>query len=170
VSLGKGVGRGLAAPPGTGFHATIDKKGLALDPRTRQGIIWAKPKDEASAKGLLPGMYGQAEIALPAGKPVRCLPTEAIIRDGIQPYVVLEDTENLVRRSVVTGTSFSGFTALEAGQLAPGDRVVTTGAHELASLLPQDTLRPTKEAEANIRLQTEPVQKRAIADIVQLSG
>src|SRR5262249_15675521 len=146
VSLGKGVGRGLAAPPGTVFHATIEKRGLAPDPRTRQGIIWAKPKDEGSAKGLLPGMYGQAEIALPAGKPVRCLPTEAIIRDGIERYVLLEDTEKLVRRSVVTGTSFSGFTAREAGQLAPGDRAVTTGAHDLPSLLPEDRLRRTKEA------------------------
>jgi cobalt-zinc-cadmium efflux system membrane fusion protein len=170
VQVGQRVELRLAARPARVVRAIIEKKELALDPRTRQGIVWAKPTDGPAERELLPGMYGQATIAVPAGKAVRSVPTEAVIRDGVERYVLLEDSERLTRRNVVTGPALGGFTAITAGQLAPGDRVVTVGAHELAVLLPQGTLRPSKEAEANIGLKSEPVRKRAIADIVQLSG
>ena len=73
----------------------------------------------------------------PAGKPVACVPSSAVFRDGVTPSVFVRDehdADRFVVKPVVTGRSAAGWTAV-AG-LDEHDEVVARGVYELRHALP----------------------------------
>ena len=73
----------------------------------------------------------------PAGKPVACVPSSAVFRDGVTPSVFVRDehdTDRFVVKPVVPGRSAAGWTAV-AG-LDEHDEVVARGVYELRHALP----------------------------------
>ena len=176
VETGQAVELRLTAYPGETFRAKVQGKGLALDGDTRQGQVWAELRNPPGpAPRLLPGMFGQAEL-IQAGPKRKVIPAAALVRDGAERYLFLEeglDKEGrgqYRRQNVVVGRTAQGLTEILEGQLYPGDRVVTAGAHELASYLVQGLLRLSPEAERQIRLRVEPARRRPVAEVVRLNG
>ena len=116
------------------------------------------------------GMYGQAEVILPTEKKCSPVPAGALIRDGVERYVLVEEGPGqYARRNIVPGRTLGGFVEVRRGDLVPADRVVTTGSHELV-LLPQTVFRPSKEAEQTIGLRIEPAGTRSIAETSRSAG
>ena len=73
----------------------------------------------------------------PAGKPVACVPSSAVFRDGVTPSVFVRDehdADRFVVKPVVPGRSAAGWTAV-AG-LDEHDEVVSRGVYELRHALP----------------------------------
>jgi RND family efflux transporter MFP subunit len=176
VQVGQAVDVRLTAYPKDTFHAAVRVKGMALDPQTRQGQVWAALSNPAGqAPRLLPGMFGQAELILP-GQARRLIPADALVRDGAERYVFLEaglDKEGrgqYLRKNVVVGRQAQGLVEILEGQVAADDRVVTAGSHGLASFFVQGVLRLSPEAERNIQLRIEPARRRVVAEVVQLNG
>src|SRR5262249_45748920 len=78
VQPGQAVELRLSAYPGVNdtFRAVVQKVGLALDPNTRQGQVWAELSNPSGpTPRLLPGMFGQAELIFPGPKK-KVLPTD----------------------------------------------------------------------------------------------
>lgn len=160
----------LAAYPSEVFRGTIEVKGRALEPDTYLGTVWAS-LNAAAPRRLLPGMYGQAEVALPAPKRSLAVPAAALVRDGVERYVLVEEGPGqYTRRHVVTGRTSEGWVEIREADLGPADRVVTTGSQQLATLLPQTVLRPSKEAARQMGLRVDPGRRQALAPTVTVSG
>ena len=73
----------------------------------------------------------------PAGKPVACVPSSAVFRDGVTPSVFVRDehdADRFVVKPVVPGRTAAGWTAV-AG-LDEHDEVVARGVYELRHALP----------------------------------
>src|SRR5439155_16122669 len=87
-------------------------------------------------------------------------------------YVLLEEGPGqYVRRNVVTGRRGQDVIEIRDGKVVPGDRIVTVGGHELATLFEPTKLRFTPQAEKNLGLgELATAQLRPIADIVELPG
>ncbi len=171
IAIGQAVEVRLSAYPAAPFRGTVEKKGQALDPETYLGTVWASIEPNGSAARLIPGMIGQAEVVLPSAKRRLTVPAAALIRDGIEQYVLLEEGPGqYARRNVVVGRASENRVEIMQADLGPADRVVTMGSHELASLLPLTVLRPSAQAEKNISLRTEPVGKHGISETVTLGG
>ena len=73
----------------------------------------------------------------PAGKPVACVPSSAVFRDGVTPSVFVRDehdADRFVVKPVVPGRSAAGWTAVTG--LDEHDEVVSRGVYELRHALP----------------------------------
>ena len=73
----------------------------------------------------------------PAGKPVACVPSSAVFRDGVTPSVFVRDehdADRFVVKPVVPGRSAAGWTAVTG--LDEHDEVVARGVYELRHALP----------------------------------
>lgn len=120
----------FAMLPGEKFRAPIDHVELRLNKdRTLSVKAWL----DNSRGTLKAGMFGQVEIQLANDKAVVC-PKEALIRDGLASFALVERSAgNYVRKPVVVAALRGQAAEIEDG-LFPGDKVVTVGSHELAAL------------------------------------
>jgi RND family efflux transporter MFP subunit len=174
IAVGQGVDIRLAAYPAPVevFRSTLRVRGLSLDPKTRQGTAWSELSNPPGQRPrFLPGMYGQAEVILSAQEKKTTIPAAALISEGAERSVLVEEGPGqYVRQHVVVGRATAEGVEVRSGQVFPGDRVVTVGSHELATLLVQGVLRLSPQAAQNIGLQVEPARRRAIGQVVQISG
>jgi cobalt-zinc-cadmium efflux system membrane fusion protein len=76
----------------------------------------------------------------------------------------------LVKKNVVVGRRGGGAAEIIGGDLYPGDRVVTTGAQELATFFVQGVLRPSPEAARNMGLRVEQAALHPVDEIVEVDG
>jgi multidrug resistance efflux pump len=152
----------FAMLPAEKFASPIDHIELRLnDDRT----LSVKVLIDNSAGLLKPGMFGQMEIQIDSEKAVVC-PKEALIRDGISSFALVQQSAgNFVRKWVTLGASRNQAVEIEDG-LFPGDKVVTVGSHELAALFAsrvikpsssvgRDYLRPSTVAQGRVELPTD---------------
>jgi RND family efflux transporter MFP subunit len=158
------------AAAGSGLVATkVQVKGLALDPKTHQGTVWAELANPASQ--FLPGMYGQAEFHFPALKPTLVVPEAALVRQGAERFVFVEEGPGqFQRQTVVVGRRQGDLVELVKGQLIPGDRVMTAGSHELATYFGHGDFRLSAAAAENIQLAMDQPKRRPIAAVTTLAG
>jgi cobalt-zinc-cadmium efflux system membrane fusion protein len=150
--------------------AAVQVKERYLDPQTHWGTAWAE-LDNPEGR-LLPGLFGQAKVGIPGGGTGLRVPSSALVRAGAERYVFVEEGPGQYRRRGVVLQRQRGSVIQVAPDtgLYPGDRVVTTGSHELASLFVQGVLRLSPEAERTIGLRVEPAGRRAVAETVTLTG
>lgn len=165
----------LSAYPGETLSTPIQVKGLYIDPQTHLGTAWGELKN-ARNKGarFLPGMVGQAHILLPSAKKMTTVPAEAVVNDGLERYVLVEETSSAdasqyQKQNIVVGLQTPEFVQIQ-GAVFPGDRVVTRGSHELASFFVPGVLRLSEAAKKNIGLKVEPVRPRLVEDVVEIGG
>src|SRR5262249_59318630 len=127
----------LTAYPGELFRTQVAVKGLYLDPQRHVGTVWADLANPAGQEPrLLPGMHGQAQLILPGSDKSLTVPAAALIRDGAESYVLLEEAVTAAgseyrKHPVVLGRQSPAFVEVGGGAVFPGDRVVTQGGHEL---------------------------------------
>jgi membrane fusion protein, heavy metal efflux system len=175
ITVGQPLELQLPAYPGEVFRAAVQVKGSALDARTHLGTAWAELTNPAGSEPhFLPGMRGQAQLLLPA-RPAATVPVEAVIDDGSERYVLVEETaaaggSQYRRQNVVTGRRTPDRVEVLSGGLFPGDRVVTRGAHELAGFFVPGVLRPSPEARRNLGVRVEPVEDQVVEDVLEMDG
>jgi RND family efflux transporter MFP subunit len=176
VQIGQKVGLTFAAYPGERFTAEVQLRGLFLDPRTHLGTVWAELSNAAGREArLLPGIHGQAQIGLPKSGKILTIPAAALMIDGAERFVLVEETatkegSQYTKKSVATGQRMGSHIEVVSGDIVPGDRVVTQGSHELAGFFALGVLRPSAAAAKNIGLRFEPVRKQAVEEILQVDG
>ncbi|HJT77213.1 MAG TPA: efflux RND transporter periplasmic adaptor subunit, partial [Gemmataceae bacterium] len=176
IAVGQEIELRVTAYPGKVFHSTVQVKGLDLDAQTHLNTVWAEfttPTGEETH--LLPGMSGQVRILLPGAASAKTIPMDALIEDGLDRYVLVEETgaagaSQYRKKSVVVRRRSPEWVAVESADLFPGDRVVTRGGHELAGFFVPGVLRLSPETVRTIGLRTEPVGPLAVEEVVELDG
>ncbi len=126
------------------YRGTIDHAALRLD---RDRTLAVKAKLANSSQELKPGMFGRVLIELASAKQIVC-PTEALILDGQSTYALVEQSPRNYQRMPVSVSGKRGKLAVITDGLFPGDKVVTVGSHELATLFSSDVESPGPVQEA----------------------
>lgn len=176
VEVGQPVELRLSAYPGEVFPVRVQVKGLHLDPTTHLNTVWAELANPAGdTPRFLPGMTGQARVLLPSRSRGVAVPAAAVIQDGAETYVLVEEAavaggSQFQKRNVVPGRRSGDWVEVQAGVVFPGDRVVTRGSHQLGSFFVPGVLRPSPEASRSIRLAVEPAEYRSIGEVLAVDG
>ncbi len=176
IAAGQPIELSLSAYPDETFPGTVMVVGSALDATTQLWTVWAELKNPANSEPrFLPGMSGQARISVEGGGASLAVPAEAVLGDGPEKFVLVEEsatarTFEYRRESVAVAGRTRDTVFLAAGDVFPGDRVVTTGGHELASSFVQGVLRPSAEAARSIGLKVEPAGRRVVEETLEIDG
>lgn len=175
VTLGQTVRLTVSGLPGRVFETNVDKLGLMLDPQTHQSLAWAELPNSDKSPALRPGMNGQAELSWKSQKPTLVVPNQAVLSDGAERYVLVEEAatkegSEYQKVAVVVGRQSAGHTEIIAGKLLPDDRVVTRGGHELSSLFFLGVLRIGAETARTIGLKVEPATPQVVDRILSFDG
>lgn len=166
----------LTAYPDEEFESKVWVKEPSLDPRTHLGTVWAKLTNHSGSEPpLLPGMNGWARVAVSSSREKLAIPTDALITEGAERYVLIEETATAAasqyqKQNVVVGRHTTDFVEILAGNVYPGDRVVTHGSHELAGFFVQGVLKLSPEAAKNISLYVETAGRHVVEDVIELDG
>ncbi len=167
----------LAGMPGQTIEGQIDYVALQADSSSRAVPVWVSLTNRDPANPTLrPGMFGRVQIVTEQVEQRVACPTAALVTAGAETYVFVQQKApakdkpgEYIRRHVVLGMRTRDWVEAKEG-LFPGDQVVTKGSHELSSFFVQGVLSLTLEAQRNIRLRLEPVEERAIEDVVTVNG
>jgi len=110
---------------GKSFTGKIIRFTHALDTTTRTMLTEVDvPNPDLS---LSPGMYAQTTIQLQRKVGVLILPSQAVVENGDQPYVLAVDpTNHIVKRTVALGIQTSNRVEITGG-LQEGERIVASG-------------------------------------------
>jgi RND family efflux transporter MFP subunit len=165
----------LTAYPGESFRGTVAVVGQYLDPTTHLNDVWVEFRNPAGKERLLPGMYGQARIELPAATGTRTVPATALVNDGVDRFVLVEEASaagvsEFRRKSVVVVRETPEAVEVRSPDLLPGDRVVTRGGHELGTFFAPGVLRLTPEAAQTIGLKVEPATTHPVETVIEVPG
>jgi RND family efflux transporter MFP subunit len=199
VEVGTPLELVLAAYPGEKFRAAITARSMHLDPSTNVSLVWAELANTPGHEPRFrPGMSGQAQLIVSQNsrpgvlgavtgsfgtevpladsrKPSLAVPVAAVLREGVERFVLVEEantagSSEYRRVPIVAGRVAEGFVEIVAGNLYPGDRVVTRGAHELGPFFTPTVLRPSPEAARSIALSVEPARRIAIDVVATCEG
>lgn len=125
VKTGSRVAVETDAWPNEQFQAHIVQIGQVVDPNTRR--IVARARIDNAAGKLLPEMFVRALVLQDKGEGAR-VPNSALVTRGIYTQVFVETAPGrFARRRVELASRGSEFSYVSSG-LAPGDKVVTSGA------------------------------------------
>ena len=176
VRVGQPVELNLVAYPGEVFPTKITATSHYLDPQTNVAVVWAELANPPGARPRFqPGMAGQASIVVSNGKPRLSVPTSAVLREGAEHFVLVEEANTAEsseyhKKAVVVGRESDGRVEVLGGGLFQGDRVVTRGGHELSPFFAPNVLKLSPEAEKTIGLKVEPATMRPIDSVLSLEG
>ena len=135
----------IDALPKAAFTGEIEYLGLAVDPRRHTMAVRVTLNNAQDE--LRPGMFGRLAITVASADQAIVCPAEALLDDGQGRYVLMEDGPGTyLRRPVSPGLQTLDRSEIVDG-LFPGDRVVTTGNHELAALF---AARPAMKPAAGV--------------------
>ncbi len=119
------------AYPGRSFDGQVDAAPTYVDPTSRTAPVRVRVKDPEHL--LRPGMTGGVTIEVGAAREAVMVPSSAVVRDGTQSLVFVEETDGkYVPRPIELGVSRDGQVEAASG-VKSGERVVTTGAASLLS-------------------------------------
>lgn len=176
IEVGQKVKLKLTAYPSKVFDCKVEVKVPYLDPQTHLGTVWADLENPAGREPtFMPGLYGQAEIVVSPPKKLLAVPTAALYGEGGERFVLVEETASARsfeyrKQDVALALVTPEFAYLSPGDLFAGDRVVTTGGHELAAYFFPNVLRLSPDAAQNIGLRVEAARPRPVESIRELDG
>lgn len=176
VKLGQTVSLRLTTYPGETFRGTIKIVGKMLDPQTHLNEVWVEyPNPPGQPPRLLPGMSGEARIELPSPTKIQTIPSTALINDGVDRFVLVEETtakgvSEYRKKSVVILRETPDWTEVRSPDLYPEDRVVTRGSHQMGTFFAPGLLRLGPESTETIGLKWGPVSNQAIDTIIEVPG
>ncbi|HVR08537.1 MAG TPA: efflux RND transporter periplasmic adaptor subunit, partial [Thermoanaerobaculia bacterium] len=114
------------AYPRRTFDGRVEVVGDTLDPATR--TVKARGSVENPNRLLKAEMYVEVEVVDPAQRPALEVPSAAVVAEGRQRYVFVEERRgSFARRAVTAGAERGGRTVIQAG-LESGQRVVVDGS------------------------------------------
>lgn len=130
VQRGMAVTVSVPAHPDRTFTGQISALNVAIDPASRSMTIEARFPNTDSL--LMPGMFGTAEVQLPASQPAIFVPPSAVVSvangEAAGVYVVEHQTARM--RVVQPGETHDGLVRILAG-LEAGTPVVVSNVEEL---------------------------------------
>lgn len=176
VAVGQNVDVSLVAYSGDTFATTVQVQSFSLDPVTHLVTFWGELENaDEKAPRFLPGMKGQAFIHVDQNKQAKVIPTSALIEDGLDRYVLVEEANSAKaseyqKKSVVVVRRDESWVEIQTADVFPGDRVVTNGAHELGSFFFPAVLRLSPQSVRTIGLKVEPVEKQVVEDVLEMDG
>jgi RND family efflux transporter MFP subunit len=176
VAVGQAVEVRLTAHPGAVFRGAVQTVGTALDPATHLTGVWAEFENPPGYEPrLLPGMTGQARIILPGRGKTLTVPAAAVVADGLDRYVLVEDANTdkaaeYRKVSVEVLRQSPERAEVRAGGLLTGDRVLTRGAGVLGGYFVPEVLKLSPEAARQIGLAVAPVGRQVVAEVVAAEG
>jgi RND family efflux transporter MFP subunit len=176
VSQGDPVEFFPTSAPGGSITGTIRVIEKVLDPRTHVATAWVDlQNDHSNPDELLPGMTGRVRIGKTSASPKLQVPNTAVIRDGAERFVLVEQERtakaSLFRKiPVAIGVLGNRYAEVTRGELVPGDRVLTQGSRQLGHLFSQGVLRLSTEAMQDIGLKTAVAQIGSVSRIVFIDG
>ncbi len=176
VAIGQSLELTLTAYPNEKFPAQVDVFGQFLDPETHLGTIWASLSNSSSEDLLLlPGMSGQVRLKVGDTGDKIVVPMSAIVRDGAERFVLVEEEQTQVastyqKQTVVFGQRMGNLIEVRGGSLFPGDRVVTRGSHELGSFFTKGVLKVSDETARDIGLILQPASQLTLAETITVDG
>lgn len=157
-------------------EAVIDVVDSYLDPATHFGTVWATLSlDPAGSSTILPGMAGKVRIHLRGNDRKLVLPYSAVMRDGAERFVLVEQEQTAVasiyqKQVLALGSRIGQDIEVLSGNLFPGDRVVTQGIHELGGYFAKGVLKIGAESARDIGLQTQVVTGGSVAETFTVDG
>lgn len=176
IAPGQPVMLSMTALPDAILEGAIETEEAYLDSTSHLGRAWVVlPNNQDSAQRLVPGMYGQARVVIsPPGEKL-AVPQQGLLTNGTEWFVLVEEASTARaseyrKRNVAVGVIADGWAEITAGELVPGDRVVTTGSHEMTNFFIQGVLRLSSEARKNLGVAAEAVQKLPVDDIREVEG
>ena len=122
----------LNAYPGEIFKGKIVFISSRLHPEKRTAQIWVEVNNERGK--LKPEMFGETAIVVGSNPKAIAVPIEAVIEDGPNKFVFVENGEVFQKVDVVTGLRDDLYVEIVDG-LYPGDVVVTQGNHQLLAVV-----------------------------------
>jgi len=145
VAEGQPVEVLVDAVPSRTFRGIVGHVGVKLDPELRSLHVHVEVDN---SEGLLrEGMFGRLRIRAQVAREAVACPSEAIVDPGGSPWVLVQQRRGtFIRQPVKLGLRSGDLVEILDG-LFPGDPVVTTGRHELASLFQRE--RATGDALAS---------------------
>lgn len=175
VAAGLPVEVRLTAYPGEAFRGTVAVVGQYLDPTTHLNDVWVEFRNPVEKERLLPGMYGQARIELPATTGTKTVPFAALINDGVDRFVLVEEASatgvsEYRKKSVVVVRETPDAVEVRSPDLFPGDRVVTLGGHELGTFFAPGVLRLSPESARTIGLKVELATVHPVETVAEVPG
>jgi RND family efflux transporter MFP subunit len=96
-------------------------------------VATARIQVENEGRSLRPGMYASVRVDT-GGEMQPALPTEAIMTDGTESYVIVAENDSTFRRIAVSAAA-DGAGRVAVPELELGTRVVTIGAFQIASTM-----------------------------------
>lgn len=176
VAVGQQVQLTLAAFPKEVIEGKVTVIVPFLDPESHLGNVWAEianPDDKPAR--YLPGMYGQAQVIVSTTGKMISFPADALIGESADKYVLVEEEATKKayvyrRQNVVVALQNTSRVFVEDGGLFPGDRVVTSGSHELATFFALGVLKLSPEALKNGHVVTDKVQNREVQRVINIEG
>jgi len=125
----------VRAYPGEEFPGTVDFVSPLMDESSR--TVRLRVKVDNSKGKLLSGMFAAVKLHFPGEDVVTTVPSNAVMEDEGRSFVFIHHHgDYYIRRPVVTGRSWGGFTEIAAG-LEGSETVVSDGSF----LLKSDVLR-----------------------------
>ena len=176
VAIGQSLELTLTAYPHVKIPAQVDVFGQFLDPQTHLGTVWASLSNSSSEDLLLlPGMSGQVQLKIGDTSEKVVVPMSAVIRDGAERFVLVEEEQTQVastyqKQTVVFGQRMGNLIEVRGGNLFPGDRVVTRGSHELGSFFTKGVLKVSDETARDIGLTLQPASHLTLAETITVDG
>jgi RND family efflux transporter MFP subunit len=176
IRIGQSVELRLTAYPGEMIPTRIQVKGLALESLSHLATVWADLTNPPGKEPrFLPGMSGQVHIVLPASEKSWTIPTQALIDNGVERYVFIEESRTAEasefrKKPVVVVRQTPDAVEIQSSQLVPGDRVATVGSHELGGYFIPEVLKLSPEAITNLGVKVAPAGRHAVEEVVSVDG
>ncbi len=176
VYAGQKVELSLTAYPGEVFPSTVQIKGHHLDPKTHLNTVWAEFTNMPGQPArLMPGLYGQAHLLSPGTAKGFTIPAEALVREGVERYVLIEtaaarEASQYQKVNVFVEHQTGDQVQVRSPQLLKEYRVVTRGAHELAPFFTPGVLKVGAEAARNIGVRVESARRRELEEVTEVTG
>jgi cobalt-zinc-cadmium efflux system membrane fusion protein len=131
----------VEALPDKIFRGEVDHVGVKLDPESRSLHVHVEVDNHE--KLLREGTFCRLRIRANVAPEAIACPYDAIVDPGGSPWVLVEERPGtFVRQPVKLGMRSGNMVEILDG-VFPGDPVVVTGKHELASLFPAEYATPT---------------------------
>ncbi|MBN2473968.1 MAG: efflux RND transporter periplasmic adaptor subunit [Pirellulales bacterium] len=138
LKIGQPVEIVVPAYPGDVFRGKVSYIGDIVDEETRKITVRAEVSNDQFR--LKPGMFADVAILLNGDCQMLVVPSAAVLEEGRQKIVFVQEKDHFVRREVQTGVVDGERQEVVEGLVA-GERVVIEGNHELKSELQEEVLQ-----------------------------
>jgi cobalt-zinc-cadmium efflux system membrane fusion protein len=132
LRVGQPVRVTVAALPGRVFQGRLTFIAPTMDQEKRAARLWAEmPNPDGRLKQ---DMFAELAVSVGSSQPVVTIPAAAVITAEGQEFAVVERADGFARAPIVPGVRSDRVVEVKRG-VNVGDRVVTTGKHELYAQL-----------------------------------